>query len=361
MRAGFALKDATPYNVIFDGCRPVFVDLLSFRRRDPREAVWQPYGQFVRTFVLPLLANRYFGLRTDEILLTHRDGLEPERLWAIAPAYRLLLAPFFSTVTLPVLLGRRKGGGGAEQYRVRHARDEQEARFLLESLFARADRLVRRVGKPRRGSQALQYMDSEHPYAVEEFARKERFVASALERYLPRRVLDVGCNTGHFSHLAARTAARVVAIDREEAAIDSLWRSACQTAPAILPLVIDIGRPPGACGWQNAECPSFLDRARGSFDCVLMLALIHHLLVNERAPLSWILQLASELTTNLAIVEYIAPEDANFRKIARGRDALHRDLTEENFELAAARWFEIAGAARVSATRRIYLLRKKGS
>ena len=36
LRAGFALKDATPYYVMFDGCRPVFLDILSFRKRDPR-------------------------------------------------------------------------------------------------------------------------------------------------------------------------------------------------------------------------------------------------------------------------------------------------------------------------------------
>ena len=35
MKAGFVLKDATPYNVMFDGPRPMFLDILSFRRSDP--------------------------------------------------------------------------------------------------------------------------------------------------------------------------------------------------------------------------------------------------------------------------------------------------------------------------------------
>jgi hypothetical protein len=30
LREGFGLKDATPYNVLFRGAQPVFVDLLSF-------------------------------------------------------------------------------------------------------------------------------------------------------------------------------------------------------------------------------------------------------------------------------------------------------------------------------------------
>jgi hypothetical protein len=35
---GFGLKDATPYNVLFRGAQPVFVDVLSFERREPRDA-----------------------------------------------------------------------------------------------------------------------------------------------------------------------------------------------------------------------------------------------------------------------------------------------------------------------------------
>jgi len=31
---GFGLKDATPYNVLFRGPHPIFVDVLSFERRD---------------------------------------------------------------------------------------------------------------------------------------------------------------------------------------------------------------------------------------------------------------------------------------------------------------------------------------
>lgn len=359
MRSGFILKDATPYNVVFDGCRPVFVDLLSFRGRDPTESVWQPYAQFVRTFVFPLLAFRYFGLRPGEILLAHRDGVEPERLLALCPPYRLLFPPFLSAVTIPAVLARAAHGAAADRYRVRHARDADEATFLLESLFARAGRLLARAGPGRGRSARLQYMESGHAYAAAELAEKERFVAAALERCAPRNVLDMGCNTGHFSRMAALRGARVVAIDRDEAVVDALWRSAGEAAPGILPLVVDIGRPPGACGWQNGECAAFLDRARGSFDCVLMLALIHHLQVNERVPPIAILQLAAELTTRWAVVEYIDPKDSNFQHIARGRDALHRDVTPENFESAAGNWFEIADKCEVSPTRRIYLLRKK--
>lgn len=74
---GYSLKDATPYNVLFIGPRPVFIDLLSFEERQPGDPVWLPAAQFERTFVLPLLANKYWGIPLADIFLTHRDGLEP--------------------------------------------------------------------------------------------------------------------------------------------------------------------------------------------------------------------------------------------------------------------------------------------
>src|SRR5882672_6357748 len=54
---GFGLKDATPYNVLFRGPEPVFVDLLSFERREARDPAWTPYAQFLRTFALPLAVH----------------------------------------------------------------------------------------------------------------------------------------------------------------------------------------------------------------------------------------------------------------------------------------------------------------
>ena len=74
------IKDASPYNVMFRGPDPVFIDILSFERRNPNEPTWLAYAQFVRTFILPLLANRELGIPVDQVLLARRDGLDPEDL-----------------------------------------------------------------------------------------------------------------------------------------------------------------------------------------------------------------------------------------------------------------------------------------
>ena len=89
-----------------------------------------------------------------------------------------------------------------------------------------------------------------------------------------------------------------------------------------------------------------------------MLALVHHLLVSERVPLDRIFDLAAELTRGDVIVEYVDPEDGQFRSIARGRDALHRDLNRRSFEHAARGPFVIAESWKLTPTRWIYWLRK---
>ncbi len=98
---GFGLKDATPYNVLFQGGTPVFVDVLSFERREGRDATWMAYSQFVQTFLLPLLAYREFGLLPADLFMRRREGLEPEELYRWAGLRQQLSPEFLSLVTLP--------------------------------------------------------------------------------------------------------------------------------------------------------------------------------------------------------------------------------------------------------------------
>ncbi len=198
-------------------------------------------------------------------------------------------------------------------------------------------------------------------YTADHFASKDRFTQQLLAEHSPRSVLDVGCNTGHFSLLAARSGARVVSLDYDPAVLGGLWRKAREEKLDVLPLVVNLTRPTPGVGWQNREWPSFLERARGAFDTVFMLAVIHHMLVTERVPLNDVIDLAAELTTRFLLIEFVAPEDSMFRRLTRGREELHRDLTAEVFEASCRRHFEIVRSQHVEGTSRwLYWIRRKG-
>jgi SAM-dependent methyltransferase len=355
---GYGLKDATPYNVLFRGPRPVFVDVLSFERREPRNPAWTAYAQFVRTFLLPLLANRDLGWPLQQTLSGRREGLEPEAVYRSTGALRRLTPPYLTLASLPTWLASSRREE-ASLYHPKPAASPEQAGYILRSLLNGCRRQLNAAG-PGSGSDSTwsQYLDRKSLYSPEQLAEKEAFVREALELTRPATVLDAGANEGHFSLLAARTGASVVAIDTDPVVVGSIWRRAYSENLDIQPLVVDLTRPTPACGWRNQECASFLDRAAGAFDLVLMLALMHHVVVTERVPLEELLALAAEISREYMLIEFVAPEDPMFQRIVRGREALYSHLTRERFETAAQTHWELVRSKRITGLHRwLYLYR----
>ncbi len=357
---GMGLKDGTPYNVLFRGASPVFVDVLSFERRDRTDPVWLAYAQFVRTFLLPLLAAKRFGFRLADLLTQSRDGVEPEMFYRWLSPLGRLRPPLLSLVSLPVWLSTTAARKDNRLYTPQHEGNPEKARYVLERTFAGLRRTLRQAQpRERPVSTWSSYMQSLPSYSAEQLAEKERFVAVVIDACAPRRVLDIGCNNGHFSAMFARGGASVVAIDQDAAVIGDTWRMAVRDNLDILPLLVDITRPSPSLGWNNRECPSFLERARGGFDCVSMLAVLHHLLITERVPLEQIAQLVVGLTERHAIVEFVGPQDPMFRKLLRGRDSLHAGFSRESFEAAFQPHFRIHRSQGLKdADRRLYWLER---
>ncbi|MEO8025141.1 MAG: class I SAM-dependent methyltransferase [Bryobacteraceae bacterium] len=355
---GYCLKDATPYNILFRGPNAVFVDALSFEPRVPGDPTWLPYAQFVRSFVLPLLVHQHFGLPPGATLLANRDGLEPEAVYRWCSWFQRLRPPFLGTVTLPNWLSKKDvEPAGYEAKRM----DPERAEFVLRALLQGLKRTLKRAApKPSGDSRWSNYLSTTALYDEDQFRFKEAFVRDAMSEFQPRWVLDVGCNEGHFSAIAAKAHASVVAIDSDPAVVGRTWKMASDSKLDILPLVVDLSRPTPATGWRNREGASFLDRAHGRFDLVMGLAVLHHMLVTERVPLPDALSQLADLSSKYVLLEFVSPDDPMFQRIVRGRSALYRHLTVERFEEEARRRFDVVRSARIDGLHRwLYLLRKK--
>ena len=359
LESGMGLKDATPYNILFNGPNPVLVDLLSAENRVSGDPIWLPYAQFCRTFLFPLLMWRYWQLDPAGFFLLHREGMEPNAFYRLCGWGRRLRSPVLQHVSLPVWLGSRACGETASIPRA--LRNAEQTRFVLKNMFGGLRSAINGACPPARTKTVwIDYMGT-HSYSEAGFSSKEALVRDFLGLAKPKSVLDVGSNTGHFSRLAAKTGARVVAIDYDSCCTGSLWRQARQENLNILPLVVNLARPTPAVGWRNDECSSFLDRAEGAFDTVLMLAVVHHLLVTERVPLPELAELIERLTTDWAVIEYVPPDDPMFRRIVRGREHLHVGLTASSFEAAFASRFSLSRREPIPNSGRIlYLFRKAG-
>jgi SAM-dependent methyltransferase len=356
LESSLGLKDATPYNVLFRGPAPILVDVLSIEARTPGDPIWIPYAQFCRTFLFPLLMWKFWQLDPAGYLLQYRDGIEPEAFYRLCGWGRRLRPPVLQHVSLPVWLGKQAEGNASARPRLLRSADQ--ARFVLGSLYSGLRKALAQASPAARSKTVcINYMGT-HSYSENGFASKESLVQSFLETR-PKAVLDVGANTGHFSLLAAKAGARVVAIDLDPGCMGRLWQRARAERLDVLPLVVNLARPTPAVGWRNNECASFLERAEGAFDMVLMLAVVHHLLVSERVPLPELAALVSRLTTAWAVIEFVPPEDPMFRRIVRGREHLHAGLTPAAFEEAFSRLFTVQRREPIPDSSRILYLFKK--
>lgn len=357
---GICLKDATPHNILFRGPQAVFTDVGSFQRRVRGNSTWLAYAQFVRTFLLPLLVNRHLGIPLNQIFASHRDGLEPEEVYRWSGFWRRLRPPFLGLATLPTWLAPRAPQEQGRLYAPRLLANEEKAEYVLQAMFAQLGRQLAHAEQRNRNDSYWSSYENTRTYTEKQFQEKTAFVNSTLAECRPQAVLDVGCNTGYFSKLAAAAGARVVAVDADPVVVGKLWRSAAEERLDILPLAVDLGRPTPPLGWCNEEEISFLHRCRGEFDLLLLLAILHHLAVRENVPVGKILDLAAALTTSWALIEYVGKEDPMFRAMARGRSHLYEYLTREFFEGACAQHFEIVRSVGLSGMDRcLYLLHKR--
>ncbi len=358
LAAGWILKDATPLNVLFVGARPIFVDILSFERRDPRSSLWLAYGQYVRTFLLPLLMSRSLSWPLS-LSLFKRDGYEPADCYAALGWWQRLSRQALWPITLPTLLDRRKSATEpAARVVAARAHDPEVALRVLRRTLNDLRSRTRRAVPDSAPSEWSSYPCALSHYTAEQSAEKLAWVRRSLAASRPARVLDIGANTGEFSALAAESGAEVVALERDQASADRIFKMARARSLAIQTIHADIARPTPAVGWENAESMALLPRLEAQFDLVLMLAVIHHLLLMEQIPLPAILTLCSRLTRRHLVVEWVPVEDPMFQSLMRGRDALYGSLSEADLLAACAGRFSVLDRHALGNGRVLFLLEK---
>lgn len=309
------LQDAYPWNIVFDGPRPVMVDFTSITPvRSPLP--WPALEQFQAFFQRPLdMAARGRGRLSRALLQDNINGVTLGQFVQVMPVRYRLTHPGASLSRLvdgfvqrrPELKKRLRGmtlGGEPAQRAVRQ-------------------RFVAGLGRRLEGYRFDQSADLWSAYYedIEPEVDKERklhLVGELLERIAPPSVLDAGCNVGVFSMLAARQGAQVIALDSSEACVNRLFAEARREGLAIVPLVADLVCPTPAFGFMGEQYPALPGRVRSH--TVLCLALMHHLHIAGRQSFDRIARLLDALAARQLIFEFVAMDDANNDLIGAGRD-----------------------------------------
>lgn len=328
------LQDAYPWNVLFDGTSPVFVDVTSIVPVDDRW-IWAAYGQFQSFFLYPLILSRMGKSRVARMyLMDNICGISVRDLVQNATTVFTLTHPnVMLTARLDKLLQenanlRRKLKRISGDLKVRHGRSVR--RRFLGRLWKRVDAL----SFSRPGDAWASYYDS-IPEGVDKTAKRDA-VEHWLRKLKPKTVLDLGANTGPFSILAATQGSRVVALDGSEDCMESLYHEAKAKDLSITPLVTDVLSPTPAYGFMSRQYAPLMDRVKS--DLVMCLGLMHHLHIAGRQSFERISEMLAHLATKHLIFEFVGMEDENNELIASPREV---DYSLDSVKAALARHFKI--------------------
>ena len=336
IEAGMTLKDASHFNVQFEGVRPVFIDTLSFERYEPGEP-WVAYGQFCRHFLAPLALMAKTNISLGRLLLLHLDGVPLDLTASLLPWRTKLQPGMMMHLHMQAVMVRRYSDT-SEGRRPTANKKMKVSQAGLLALLDSLRRLVEKLSWKAGGTEWADYY-SDHSYNDEGFGQKKQIVSQMLESSKPATVWDLGANTGVFSRLATDHGAKTYAFDVDPACVENNYL-ACRSAKQkdILPLLLDLTNPSPAIGWAHQERPSLA--SRGPADVVMALALIHHLAISNNVPLDKIVEFFHRMGRRL-IIEFVPKGDPQVDRLLLRRKDIFDDYHQNGFEAALEPYFEI--------------------
>lgn len=349
------LQDAYPWNILFESTRPVHVDLTSIVPAAGPGMLWPAYQQYLNFFLHPLiLASMNKGSIARLLLQDYIDGI------SLSDLNKNFTLSHWARHPLSCLMNK------VSEFLEKKFQDNKDLKLkiqnqaksktlgtdnpLLKKKFM--ERLIRKTAKivlpSARDNWTHYYQDIEKQTKD----KKLQIVDNLLAQLQPATLLDLGCNVGTFSVLAAKRGIQVLSVDASESCIEALYKNASTHNYSITPVVGNVLNPP-ASGFLSRQFPSMVERFKS--DTVLCLALMHHLHIHGRQSFERIATLMNTLSNRSVIFEYVAPDDDNNHLIDHGRKI---DYTLESVSGELSRFFKVRVMDSDRRSRKILLCEK---
>jgi hypothetical protein len=279
-RRGLMLKDAHPWNLLFDGTEPVWVDLGSIAPH--RAQRWSAADEFVRFCLNPLLLMAAGHGRLARHLLPEYEGVSDAELG---------------------LVRRRALLRGGSQLASDVARGVPGGADAQATFFTALRERVARIDLPG------------GPVASNSSGESERALGALLDTSVPASVVTVESQAA--ARLITGKGIRLVAIEGDEAASADLYRMARGGRAPVLPLLMDFTKPTPSRGIGEHWQISATTRLR--CELVVALGVVRRVNAQHRLPVPRILEGLAQFASRWVVVDEVGDDE-----LARGLSCVGR-------------------------------------
>ncbi len=331
-KENLTLHDAHPWNILFEGPRPVFIDFGSIKPAAENATLWDAYDEFCRYFLFPL---RLYAAGNNRIaramIFDWERGVEAAECEALVhyrrppppPPPKKGLAEFFKkppTAEFKV----PSVAPDIKQFTSRRA--------LLEALVSE----VQQIDLPWSKTEWSNYYDVSFPAftPTPDWHLKHENVYKVISKLNPGTITDVGSNRGWFAQMAATLGNKVVAFDVDESCVSRFYRDVRANGLPVLPLCMSFLKPSPAYG-LNEWFPSANERFKS--ELVLGLAIIHHLSFKSKVRFEHIIAGLDAFCKRWLLLEFIPADDKYVREWWNPQYAWY---TQENLEVVLRKYYK---------------------
>ncbi len=350
LEAGWTVKDSTPYNIQFEGTAPVFIDIPSFVPWQEGEP-WVAYRQFCCCFLTPLMMRSHLGINHLPLLRSYLDGIPPVEAANYFRGFSRFKRGVASHIMLPARVERRIEARERDAVPAQDRSQRKVSRKYVLALVESVTRLVKSLSVNIEHTDWSEY-DKTHTYDDDEFQAKKGFVQEFVQEKKPSCLMDIGCNTGTFSKIAAEHADLVIAADGDHDAVQKLFmhESTHSAHNNILPLVLDLSNVSPNQGWAGKERSSFDSRANP--DAILVLALVHHIRISANIPMALFLDWLRSFNCDI-VIEFVDRNDEMVVKLLQNKTEQYLDYSRESFERELQERFKVRASKELKGGKRV--------
>ena len=304
VRRGLILKDTHPWNLLFEGCKPVYVDLTSIRAITD-DSKYPPYDKFCRYYLYPLLLMSHGQERIARCLLPEYEGILKSDLLLLTqgttPLMSRLTVDLWQRVPEPCRsLLNRALRPLQWLFRKQSSGPNSQLDFL--------EKIRREVESIRLPSAKTELLDDDRnsiPGLSSQgtSTTKQLDLHKILTDLRPGSLLAIGSNTGWCSRLAALVGSRVVSFDTDSTNITQLYYDARDKNLPILPLIMDFTDLTPSRGLSSHL--SIAATERFQCDMVVALALVNHVVSRRQLNFNQIVGGLALFSKRWLVVDFI--------------------------------------------------------